>query len=189
MTRESGSKADLRILWMGIDDEVLVRRHRVHARSRVRDLSIQRRNSRTDRGPNCHLITRTDDPVDCGWSAILTLRMNAYFGVAIFRGARQSIEHGALLGLPNKNRKDSPIESGRLASRSKPKHDSSGDGDRHRNVGDEVCKPRSNRDHQRSGLVGLLFRSNAYTFTRLRSSPRQHRLFESKICSPLRGTS
>ena len=39
MTRESGSKADLRILWMGIDDEVLVRRHRVHARGGVRNLS------------------------------------------------------------------------------------------------------------------------------------------------------
>ena len=74
MTRESRSKADLRILWMGIDDEVLVRRHRVHARGGVRNLSIQRRNSRPDRGPNCHLITRTDDPVDCGWSAFLTLQ-------------------------------------------------------------------------------------------------------------------
>jgi hypothetical protein len=40
MTRESRSKADLRILWMGIDDEVLVRRHRIDARSCVRNLSI-----------------------------------------------------------------------------------------------------------------------------------------------------
>jgi len=46
MTRESGSKANLRILWMSIDDEVPVRRHRVHARGGVRNLSIQRRNSR-----------------------------------------------------------------------------------------------------------------------------------------------
>jgi hypothetical protein len=128
MTRESGSKADLRILWMGIDNEVLVRRHRVHARGGVSNLSIQRRNPRTDRGPNCHLITRTDDPVDCGWSAFLTPRMNAYFWVASFPDSRQSVERGALLRLPNENRKGSPIESGRLASRFEPKHDSSGDG-------------------------------------------------------------
>jgi hypothetical protein len=88
MTRESGSKADLRILWMGIDDEVLVRRHRVHARGGVRNLSIQRRNSRPDRGPNCHLITRTDDPINCGWSAFLTSRMNTYFWITSFPGSR-----------------------------------------------------------------------------------------------------
>src|SRR5439155_23273108 len=165
MTRESGSKADLRILWMGIDDEVLVWRHRVHARGGVRNLSIQRRNSRPDRGPNCHLITRTDDPVDCGWSAFLTFRMNAYFWITSFPGSRKSVEQGALIRLPNENRKDSSIESGRLASRFKPKHDSSGDDDGHRNAWDEFCKPRPNRDHQRSGLVGLLFRRNAYTVT------------------------
>ena len=189
MTRESRSKADLRIVWMGIDDEVFVRRHRVHACGGVRNLTIQRRNPGTDRRPNCHLIPRTNDPVDCGWSAFLTARMNSYFWIAGFPGSRHSVEHGALLRLPNKNRKDSPIECGRLASRSKPKHDSSGDGDGHRNAWDEFCKPGSNRDHQRSGLVGLLFRRNAYTFTRLRSSPRKHWLFESKIGSPLRGTS
>src|SRR5271154_6437313 len=123
MTRESGSKADLRILWMGIDDEVLVRRHRVHARGGVKNLPIQRGNSRPD------------------------LRTNANFWITIFPGSRKSIEQGALLRLPNENRKDSPIESGRLASRFKPKHDSSGDDDGHRNAWDELCKPRPNRDH------------------------------------------
>ena len=119
MTREASGKADLRILWMGIDDEVLVRRHRVHARGSVRNLSIQRRNSRRDRGPNCHLITRTDAPVDCGWGAFLTPRMNAHFWITSFLGSGKSVEQGALLRLPNENRKDSPIESRRLASRFK----------------------------------------------------------------------
>jgi hypothetical protein len=126
MSRESRSKTDLRILWMGVDDEVPVRHHRVHARGGVRNLSIQRRNSRPDRRPNCHLITRIDDSVDCGWGAFLTPRMYPYFGITSFPRSRKSIEQGALLGLPNENRKDSPIESGRLASRFKPKHDSSG---------------------------------------------------------------
>src|ERR1700733_10668352 len=121
---------------MGIDDEVLVRRHRVHARGGVRNLSIQHGNSRPDRGPNCHLITRIDAPVDCGWRAFLTLGMNAYFWITSFPGSRKSIEQGALLRLPYKNRKDSPIESGRLASRFKPKHDSSGNDDGHRNAWD-----------------------------------------------------
>src|ERR1700729_1774619 len=165
MPRESGSKADLRIVRMGIDDEVLVRRHRVHARGSVRNRSIQCWNSRTDRGPNRHLIPRTEDPVDCGWSAFLVPRMNAYFWVASFRGSRQSVEHGALLRLPNENRKDSPIESGGLATRFKPKPDSPRDYDRHRNAWDEFCEPRPNRDYERSGLVGLLFRRNAYTVT------------------------
>src|SRR5271170_1679243 len=147
MTGESGSKANLRILWMSIDDEVLVRRHRVHACSGARDLSIQRRNSRTDHGSNCHLITRIDDSVDCGWHAFLTPRMYPYFWITSFPRSRQSVEQGALLRLPNENRKDSPVESRRLASRFKPKHDPSGDDDRHRNVGDELCTPRPNGDH------------------------------------------
>jgi hypothetical protein len=36
MTRESRSKADVRILWMGIDDEVLARRHRARGMAMIR---------------------------------------------------------------------------------------------------------------------------------------------------------
>src|SRR5262249_51096017 len=111
MTGESGSKTHLRIARVHIDNEVFVRRHRIHASRRMRYLTVERGNSKPDRGPDCQFITRMDPSINGGRCTRFIATMNPDLWVPIYADSRKAIEQGGSLRLPQKDREHSAIKA------------------------------------------------------------------------------